>query len=381
MKQHYLYKRIPLLAAVMTGLFIAAFPAFAEDCITSPIKLEVQVGTLEQVISLGEYITAVYTFLIQAIAVVAVGMIMFGGAQWALAAGNSEKVNEAKSRITNALLGLVLALLSYTIMSIISDGMVIFGNICPTGIEFTASGDGTTSDWTECPGGAESACTSVSYCVGGCECVNVGEGLTVCRPTGTNTNGEGAACQRDENCIEPMTCAGGSPSAPGVCTTATSGTLCASEADCETGFVCEGDPSKKCLTQNNRSEGAYCTSDSVCKSGICNTVENFCITGDGSDSLPCVNSSDCISGFKCVSSSCTPKAEGDSCDGDTDCYGGDSPLMYCSFEWANECFDGSPGDECTADYQCQGPGRGCTDDKCDDCTPGTTWDGSQHKCV
>ncbi|MBI2415210.1 MAG: D-alanyl-D-alanine carboxypeptidase family protein [Candidatus Kerfeldbacteria bacterium] len=52
---------------------------------------------------------------------------MFGGMQWVTAAGNEQKITSAKEIITSALAGLIIALLSYTILLLINPATVNIG--------------------------------------------------------------------------------------------------------------------------------------------------------------------------------------------------------------------------------------------------------------
>jgi len=73
---------------------------------------------------LGCYISVIYTFFVQAAIVLAVVMVMVGGFQWLLATGNSSKISEAKSTISAAIFGLILALTSYLLFAQINSQLV-----------------------------------------------------------------------------------------------------------------------------------------------------------------------------------------------------------------------------------------------------------------
>jgi hypothetical protein len=74
---------------------------------------------------LGNYIKAWYDLMLGIIGIVATIMIMWAGFKWLLARGDSGKITDAKSMIFSALAGLALALLSYTLISIINPGLTI----------------------------------------------------------------------------------------------------------------------------------------------------------------------------------------------------------------------------------------------------------------
>jgi len=73
---------------------------------------------------LGEYIKGIYNYGIGIVAILATVVMMIGGFQWIIAGGSGEKIGEAKAWITAALSGLVLALSSYMILSMINPGLV-----------------------------------------------------------------------------------------------------------------------------------------------------------------------------------------------------------------------------------------------------------------
>ncbi|MFH1938378.1 MAG: pilin [Patescibacteria group bacterium] len=64
-----------------------------------------------------QYVKGIYNFFIGIVGLLAVIMIMAGGFQWLLAAGNAQKITGAKTTIMSAIMGLVLALGSYTVLS------------------------------------------------------------------------------------------------------------------------------------------------------------------------------------------------------------------------------------------------------------------------
>ena len=71
-----------------------------------------------------DYVVSAYTFLIAAAAFLALIMVMYGGFMWVFAGGNSSVIGKAKETITSAIIGLVLALLSVTILQQINPKLV-----------------------------------------------------------------------------------------------------------------------------------------------------------------------------------------------------------------------------------------------------------------
>lgn len=78
---------------------------------------------------LGNYISAVYKYGVVAVSVAAVIMVIVSGVIWTTSAGNSEQVNKAKSTLSKAIIGLLIAVGSYTILFTINPELVIFKSL------------------------------------------------------------------------------------------------------------------------------------------------------------------------------------------------------------------------------------------------------------
>jgi len=75
---------------------------------------------------IGLYIKAIYKYAIGIVGILAAVVLMFGGILWLTAGGNSERISNAKSWIGASLTGLVLAMASYMILSMINPDLVVF---------------------------------------------------------------------------------------------------------------------------------------------------------------------------------------------------------------------------------------------------------------
>ncbi len=115
---------------------------------------------------LGEYVRAVYTWLISAGALVAVLMIMIGGVQYMMAGGSPSAAGAAKKRIADAVVGMVLLLGAYTIGFLIDPNTVAFETLTlkyievvdydlptETPVNFAVGGGPTTLSSTPAEGG------------------------------------------------------------------------------------------------------------------------------------------------------------------------------------------------------------------------------------
>ncbi len=93
----------------------------------TPITLNVPIAGIDKVDSFGTYFQLWYDFAIGAVGVLATVMIMWGGFKWLTSRGNSGVISESKQIIWSAIIGLVLAFLSYTILYLINPRLTTIG--------------------------------------------------------------------------------------------------------------------------------------------------------------------------------------------------------------------------------------------------------------
>ncbi|MDO8743297.1 MAG: hypothetical protein Q7J30_01950 [Candidatus Azambacteria bacterium] len=111
-------------------LFAISYALYAE---MAEVRLEtglpnIPEGPLPAGQELPAYINYLFIFGLGLITVLALGMMMYGGIQYILAAGNVAKVEDAKETITQALLGLGLLLVSYLLLRTINPDLVNLKN-------------------------------------------------------------------------------------------------------------------------------------------------------------------------------------------------------------------------------------------------------------
>lgn len=75
--------------------------------------------------TLGKIVAWFYYLIVGISGLAAFAMLVFGGIQWLSSAGNPGRISDAKSRIQNALLGLLLILGSFLILQIINPELTI----------------------------------------------------------------------------------------------------------------------------------------------------------------------------------------------------------------------------------------------------------------
>ncbi|MBI2674403.1 MAG: hypothetical protein HYX22_01560 [Candidatus Yanofskybacteria bacterium] len=78
----------------------------------------------EGLLGFGQLIAMIFTWSLNILGIVVFVMIFFAGFQWFTAAGNTAKVNEAKSRITNAITGALILLAAWIILYTINPDLV-----------------------------------------------------------------------------------------------------------------------------------------------------------------------------------------------------------------------------------------------------------------
>ncbi len=91
--------------------------------------------------TIGEYVAALYAFVVGAIGIIAALMVLYGGLKWLTAAGNLSRVQDAKEQISSAIIGVVLAFCAYILLLTISPKLVKFRSleltpVAPIAFEF-----------------------------------------------------------------------------------------------------------------------------------------------------------------------------------------------------------------------------------------------------
>ncbi len=92
----------------------------------APYTLNVPIGSITEIENLPTYINIVYTWLLPAAALIAVVMMMLGGLQYVLSRGKSKYIEKAKTRITNAITGVVILLSIFVILNLIDPRLTVF---------------------------------------------------------------------------------------------------------------------------------------------------------------------------------------------------------------------------------------------------------------
>lgn len=114
---------IPLLSLVL--LAGIALPVFAQG--TTASDLLKQVGDQAQISGgkdLPSIIALIINVILTLVGVILLVLIVYAGFIWMTAQGDSKKVDEAKTTLKNAIIGLIITLAAYAISSFVIENIV-----------------------------------------------------------------------------------------------------------------------------------------------------------------------------------------------------------------------------------------------------------------
>lgn len=87
-------------------------------------QTEIDFGGRTSFENIGVFIKYMFRYSVMAAGILSVIMIMFAGFEWVTSGGNSEKITGAKKKISGAIMGLLIASLSYALLSTINPYLV-----------------------------------------------------------------------------------------------------------------------------------------------------------------------------------------------------------------------------------------------------------------
>lgn len=83
------------------------------------IQLQIPLFDFSEATSLVQYIAKIYEYILIILVPLTIIMIIWGGIQWVIAAGDAGKITAAKKQIIQAFVGLFIGLFSYVILSLV----------------------------------------------------------------------------------------------------------------------------------------------------------------------------------------------------------------------------------------------------------------------
>ncbi len=99
-------------------------PEWGKCLPTSQTKTTISFGGRKSFSDIGDFIKYNYNLALSIAGILAVIMMVVAGIQWVTSGGNSEMISSAKKRIGGALIGLLIAYLSYTILNTVNPALV-----------------------------------------------------------------------------------------------------------------------------------------------------------------------------------------------------------------------------------------------------------------
>lgn len=112
-----LLKKSTFFSAIVSGVLVAA-PAFAQGYLD-----QVSGGTGLSNTPLPQMIGTFINVLLSILGIVLLILIIWSGIQWMTAGGNTDAVSEAKQRLINAVIGLVLVMAALAISTFVFDAL------------------------------------------------------------------------------------------------------------------------------------------------------------------------------------------------------------------------------------------------------------------
>lgn len=212
---------------------------------------------------LGDVIRSMVNFFIGFLGFIATIMFVYAGVLWVTAGGNEDQISKAKNIMTYAALGILIVILSFSIVRFVAS---------------SAGGSGIT-------------CAEDADCPDGFSC---GQN-NVCEADGFE--GGGGLCNSNADCSNGFVCQGGICSLP-------DGSGCLTSLDCGGGQYCSA--SGECTDGGS----VQCTDNSQCgEDGQCDPF-GFCHNPNGGSGAICSDNSDCATGYVCNGDTNTCEVQG-----------------------------------------------------------------------
>lgn len=150
----------------------------------------------------GRYVRAIYIYFIWIVGIVATAMITFAGVKWVAAAGDQGRIRDARDMISNAIIGVIIALTSVVLLNLLSPGFTTLSipgvkDVKP--IPFVINPETGCIDTLTCPSGTSRTyaiyCAGSAYPAGGGTALYVDADIPFCANNGLH---RGICCRNTE---------------------------------------------------------------------------------------------------------------------------------------------------------------------------------------
>lgn len=129
-----------------------------------------------------QYVSAVYKFGIWAVGIVALFMLVFGGYTYITSAGNNSSMETAKKIITDAIVGVIMALTAYLLLYVINPDLVKMKKLTPVAVVPGTTVPGGTTGTGNCQVPQSGACSVANLQNNGGSCFgsNIDKAAAIC---------------------------------------------------------------------------------------------------------------------------------------------------------------------------------------------------------
>lgn len=242
-------------------------PAIPLGGITLEIPLGVTNGNIA--LDLPDYLSKFYQFVVASIAILAAAKIIIAGFNWVFAAGSQEKIGKAKEDLSGAIWGLMIALLSYTILNIVNPKLVEIPPICPPVPDFGVP-DSAVNQGQACKEQKDCGSSGKYHCVIKNvikNSLNTFANLSEEKICSDGRNGTSCMVSTGDFTGDDSWCQSGDcNNLTGYCQEPNYGAYCDFNKPCASGYICVGD-----FSCSDGREGSFCsdlagkTADQYCK--------------------------------------------------------------------------------------------------------------------
>lgn len=154
-------KNAYLLAFIIAAILTVGFFHFTQAANTTYTPMEKIPGTsFSSATTFKQYVEAIYKFGIWTIGIAAMMMIMIGGFMYMTSAGNNASMGKAKGIITDAIIGLIMAMTAYLLLYTINPDLVKVNiNLSSSTSSSSSSSDKTSSTASQQQAACNKWCT------------------------------------------------------------------------------------------------------------------------------------------------------------------------------------------------------------------------------
>lgn len=112
-------KKAILMVVVFLLFSIITEIALASTASSPDLQLQVPIFSYSKATDIAQYISRIYEFALFVLVPIAIVVVIYGGFRWVTSGGDMGRIGEAKKYISGAVLGLILAILSYIVLSML----------------------------------------------------------------------------------------------------------------------------------------------------------------------------------------------------------------------------------------------------------------------